>query len=71
MYYVLIGIGKNLAEAGTFSPAAAYWVPNGIVALGSAVFLYLKSNETSLGITEILSDLYERIRKTVGQSREQ
>ena len=60
MYYVLIGVGRNLAEAGRLSPAAAYWAPNGIVALGSIVFLYLKSNEISLGLTDHLAGWYFR-----------
>ncbi|HAR46836.1 MAG: LPS export ABC transporter permease LptF [Nitrospirae bacterium GWC2_57_13] len=44
-YYVVLTAGKNLAEAGALSPAAAYWLPNALLAAAAAALIALKGNE--------------------------
>ena len=58
VYYMLLGTGKNLAEARTFSPAAAYWVPNGLMLLAAALFVVLKAREIDLGIAHRIARLF-------------
>jgi len=61
LYYVLIGTSKNLAETGSLSPAAAYWIPNAIIIMGSAVLLHVKNSELNLGIGDRFARLYSRL----------
>jgi lipopolysaccharide export system permease protein len=63
LYYVLIGTSKNLAETGSLSPAAAYWIPNAIMIMGSAVLLHVRNNEINLGIRDGFSRLSSRLHK--------
>jgi lipopolysaccharide export system permease protein len=68
LYYVLIGTSKNFAETGALSPAAAYWIPNAIMILGSAVLLHIRSNEINLGIADRFaqfSSLFRRQKRTM------
>ncbi|OGW33326.1 MAG: LPS export ABC transporter permease LptF [Nitrospirae bacterium GWC2_56_14] len=61
LYYVLIGTSKNLAETGSLSPAAAYWIPNAIIIMGSAVLLHVRNSELNLGIGDRFARLYSRL----------
>jgi lipopolysaccharide export system permease protein len=61
LYYVLIGTSKNLAETGSLSPAAAYWIPNAIIIVGSAVLLHVRNNELNLGIRDRFARLSSRL----------
>ena len=63
LYYILIGTSMNLAETGSLSPAVAYWIPNAIMILGSAVLLHMRNNEISLGIADRFALLYSRIHR--------
>ncbi len=63
IYYMMIGASKNLAATGTLSPAAAYWIPNTIMIMGSAVLLYIRSNELNFGVIDSLAALYSWLRK--------
>ncbi len=63
LYYVLIGTSKNLAETGALSPAAAYWIPNAIIGAGSAILLHIRNNELNIGIVDLFSRLYFRLRR--------
>lgn len=63
LYYVLIGTGKNVAETGLLSPAAAFWIPNAIMISGSAILLHMRSNEIDLGIVDRVVRLYSRLRR--------
>jgi len=63
IYYMMIGASKNLAATGALSPAAAYWIPNTIMIMGTAVLLYIRSNELNFGIVDSLSALYTWLRK--------
>lgn len=63
IYYMMIGASKNLAATGTLSPAAAYWIPNTIMIMGSAVLLYIRSNELDFGVIDSLVALYSWLRK--------
>ena len=60
---MMIGASKNLAATGTLSPAAAYWIPNTIMIMGSAVLLYIRSNELNFGVIDSLAALYSWLRK--------
>jgi len=63
LYYVMIGTSKNLAETGSLPPAAAFWIPNAIMIMGTAVLLYIRSNEISFGIADLFSQLSARFRR--------
>ncbi len=63
LYYVLIGTSKNLAETGALSPAAAYWIPNAIIGAGSAILLHVRNNELNIGLVDLFSRLYFRLRR--------
>lgn len=60
VYYVLLGTGKNLAEAGTIPPAAAYWIPNALAASAAALLVFKKGHEYEFGITKRIDHLYRR-----------
>jgi lipopolysaccharide export system permease protein len=66
VYYMLLGIGKNLAEARTFSPAAAYWVPNGLMLLAASGFVVFKAREADLGIAGRIAALLRGKAKGTG-----
>jgi len=61
LYYVLIGTSKNLAETGSLPPAAAYWIPNTIILMGSAILLHVRNSELNLGIRDRFARLYSRL----------
>jgi lipopolysaccharide export LptBFGC system permease protein LptF len=63
LYYVLIGTSKNLAETGSLSPAAAYWIPNAIIIMGSAILLHVRNNEINFGIVDRFARFYSRLRR--------
>jgi len=63
LYYVLLGTSQNLAETGSLSPAAAYWIPNAIVTICSAVLLHIRNNEINFGIADLFARLFFRLRK--------
>lgn len=54
VYYLLLGTGANLAESGALSPAAAYWLPNGLITLVTVLLLVKKGREIDFGITSRL-----------------
>jgi lipopolysaccharide export system permease protein len=63
LYYVMIGTSQNLAETGSLSPAAAYWIPNAIIVMGSALLLHIRNNEINLGIVDRFAHFYSRLRR--------
>jgi lipopolysaccharide export system permease protein len=52
VYYIILGTGKNLAEAGKLSAMAAYWMPNAFMAVAGASLIFLKGQEISLGFMD-------------------
>ena len=63
LYYVMIGTSQNLAETGSLSPIAAYWIPNAIIIMGSAVLLHIRNNELNFGIVDRFAHLYSRLHR--------
>jgi lipopolysaccharide export system permease protein len=63
VYYSLIGAGKSLAEAGAISVAAAYWIPNGIMAAATGVLIGLRGHEITLGVGDGIATVFRRLRK--------
>jgi lipopolysaccharide export system permease protein len=54
VYYLILAAGTNLAEKGTLSPAAAYWLPNGLVTLAALLLVVKKGREVSFGVVDRL-----------------
>jgi lipopolysaccharide export system permease protein len=50
VYYLILGTGSNLAEGGTLSPLAAYWIPNGVITIIAITLVIKKGNEINFGI---------------------
>lgn len=48
-YYVILGSSKNIAESGALPPAAAYWIPNILIAAAAAAVIYSKGHEIQFG----------------------
>ena len=48
VYYILLAGGRNLAEAGTLAPAAAYWIPNALMTVAALALVYLKGRDFSV-----------------------
>lgn len=54
-YYLVLGSSRNIAEAGAVAPALAYWLPNLLIALAAAGFIFLRSEE-------VRPVLFDRVR---------
>lgn len=52
VYYIILGTGKNLAEAGKLSATAAYWLPNVLMAAAGATLIFIKGQEISFGFLD-------------------
>jgi lipopolysaccharide export LptBFGC system permease protein LptF len=52
VYYIILGTGKNLAEAGKLSAMAAYWMPNAFMAVAGASLIFIKGQEISFGFMD-------------------
>ena len=48
-YYIILGSSKNIAESGALPPAAAYWIPNILIAAAAAAVIYSKGHEIQFG----------------------
>jgi lipopolysaccharide export system permease protein len=44
-YYIILGSSKNFAESGALPAAAAYWIPNILIAAAAAAVIYSKGHE--------------------------
>ena len=71
VYYLVLGTAARLAGSGALSPAAATWIPNGLITLAAIALLIKKGNEIYLGIgprvsalARSLMSLFSRERKT-------
>jgi lipopolysaccharide export system permease protein len=71
VYYLVLGSAARLAESGAVSPAAATWVPNGLITAAAIAMLIKKGNEIYFGIgprvsaiARALMSLFKKERKT-------
>lgn len=62
-YYILLGAGKNLAETGTLSPWAAYWIPNLATAIVTGVLIFIKGREIEIDPIGRFIGLFYRLKK--------
>lgn len=62
IYYVTVAGGRNLAEAGRLTPAAAYWLPNALAVAAAAVIIVKKGREMDFGIAERISAVRRYVR---------
>jgi lipopolysaccharide export system permease protein len=62
-YYIVLASSQNVAEAGTVSPAVAYWVPGFLIAAASVAVIYKKGHEIDLGVADRLAVWYHRLKK--------
>lgn len=63
VYYIILGAGRNLSEAGTISPATAYWVPNLLTSLAAGLLIFQKGHEYDFRIAERARDIYRRLTR--------
>lgn len=68
-YYIILGSSKNMTEAGTLPPAAAYWTPNMLIAAASAALLYLKGEEIQFVFLMRMRNLLQRIASRTSDTR--
>ena len=57
VYYILLASGRNLAEAGTLTPGAAYWIPNAVMAVAAVVLAVMKGREIEFSIIDRVARL--------------
>lgn len=62
-YYILIGVGRSLAEAGTLSPTAAYWIPNTLMAVATIALIVIRGHEIRLSIIDSIANVLSRIKR--------
>ncbi len=60
LYYVVLGSAENLARSGTLSPAAATWIPNGLITAAAVALTVMKAQEISFGIGPRIGALLRR-----------
>ena len=63
VYYIILGTGKNLSEAGSISPATAYWVPNILALLAAGLLVFKQGHEYDFRITERARNIYRRMAR--------
>jgi len=71
VYYLVLGTAARFAESGALSPAAATWIPNGLITLAAIALLIQKGSEIYFGIgprvstlAHSLLSLFKKERKT-------
>jgi lipopolysaccharide export system permease protein len=62
IYYIFLATGMNLSETGKLSPVLAYWIPNSIMAILSAMFIIKKNKEIDFSIFAVIGELYSRLK---------
>ncbi len=61
VYYLILGTAARLADSAAVSPAAATWVPNGLITLAAVALLVKKGDEIYFGIGPRLGALWQRL----------
>jgi len=71
VYYLVLGTAARLAESGALSPAAATWIPNGMITAAAIALVYIKGSEIYFGIgfrvsalARAFMSLFKKERKT-------
>jgi lipopolysaccharide export system permease protein len=66
-YYIILGGATNLAQTGAYSSLVTFWLPNGIMAVLSVLFVIRKGQDMNLMIGNTISTVYyitkERLRR--------
>lgn len=74
LYYYLLVLGKALALKGILDPAAAMWLPNGLILLSGIYLLDQKARERPVLILSFLEEwagrLEKRLRERYGSSED-
>ena len=68
-YYILLGIGANMAESDALSPASAYWLQNLLITAVALVLVVLKGREVNFGIAARIGSLLRRLRAKLRRER--
>ena len=61
VYYLILGTASRLAQSGAVSPAAATWVPNGLITVAAVAMVVKKGDEIYFGIGPRISALVRRL----------
>lgn len=61
VYYLILGTAQRLADSGALSPAAATWVPNGLITVAALVLVVKKGHEIYFGFGPRIRGLARRL----------
>jgi lipopolysaccharide export system permease protein len=62
VYYMVFAAGMNLSKTGQVAPALAFWIPNLVMTILSAVFLFKKGRDIDFSIFSAIASAYYRWR---------
>jgi lipopolysaccharide export system permease protein len=65
VYYLILGTAARLADSGALSPAAATWIPNGLITATALAIVVKKGNEIYFGFGPRISGLARRLQSLV------
>jgi lipopolysaccharide export system permease protein len=63
VYYIVLAGATNLAETGTVKPLFAYWIPNVLMAVASALFVIKKGREVNFRIWDAIVSYYYKTKE--------
>jgi lipopolysaccharide export system permease protein len=69
LYYLILGTAARLADSEAVSPAAATWVPNGLITVVAIAIVVIKSAELHFGLGLRISSLAQRLRSLFRKGR--
>jgi lipopolysaccharide export system permease protein len=68
-YYILLGIGANMAESDALSPASAYWLQNLLITTVALALVGLKGREVNFGIAARVGSFLRLLRAKLRRER--
>jgi len=67
VYYIILGGASNLSQTGAYSSLVTFWLPNGIMAVLSLLFVIKKGQDINLMIGNTLSMAYYKTKERLRQ----
>jgi len=67
VYYIILGGASNLSQTGAYSSLVTFWLPNGIMAVLSLLFVIKKGQDVNLMIGNTLATVYYKTKERVRQ----
>jgi lipopolysaccharide export system permease protein len=69
VYYLVLGTAARLADGGAVTPAAATWIPNGLITVAALALVIKKGNEIYFGIGTRFAGLFRRLASLFRRDR--